>query len=421
MSRRNPKLSDDVLAKALEAKESGTSVSQLARDLGVARASIRDALLAFERRMTAAAEPGVETHDDGSLTVTSELMDEVAAGTMTDEKMLRHFGHDIDDYLIPRRRVGTWGSVSNPSFQYRLDMVPKSSLILPLTGTEVYPPAPKAAFSDDGDGQRVMLLSDPHAPFHDRGLWGCALEMIRDYKPERIVFTGDGPNWHSISEHSQNEQWRRDTVQLGIDAFGQMLAEARDAAGDDCQIDYIEGNHDARIHRYARKRAENLLGIKPYGSDVPALSLRGLLPIDRFGINLVENYPHGKVFLNKNLAIEHGDQTSNSTGENALNKLARSVGQGHSHRFRMTYRTEHDTPDGALFRTRVAFEGGCLCQLHEGLDHAKDANWHQGLMFGTVWEDGDFAVAPAIYAPGRLLLPDGKRYRATVGPDGEAL
>jgi len=93
-----------------------------------------------------------------------------------------------------------------------------------------------------------------------------------------------------------------------------------------------------------------------------------------------------------------------------LTELTGSTLQGHSHRISLNYRTSHHPDDGT--ETRLAGECGCMCEIEGGLDYAKAPNWNQGFMLVKTWPNDDFAVAPAVYFPGRLLIPDGRRYEA---------
>jgi len=64
--------------------------------------------------------------------------------------------------------------------------------------------------------------------------------------------------------------------------------------------------------------------------------------------------------------------------------------------------------------TRLAGECGCACQIGDGLGYitGASADWQNGFGIVKTWSDHDFTVAFGIYLPGRLLLPDGRRFVA---------
>jgi hypothetical protein len=70
-----------------------------------------------------------------------------------------------------------------------------------------------------------------------------------------------------------------------------------------------------------------------------------------------------------------------------------------------TYKTKHDPID-----VKLAVQAGTMAKIDEGLGYASEPDWQQGFVYGHTWGKKDFALAPAIYVKGRLLLPDGRRY-----------
>lgn len=93
-----------------------------------------------------------------------------------------------------------------------------------------------------------------------------------------------------------------------------------------------------------------------------------------------------------------------------LTELSGSTLQGHSHRLSLTYRTAHHPDDGT--ETRLAGQCGCACEIDDGLGYSNCPDWQNAAMLVRSWPDEDFTVAPIVYLPGRLLLPDGRRYEA---------
>jgi len=141
--------------------------------------------------------------------------------------------------------------------------------------------------------------------------------------------------------------------------------------------------------------------------------LRRLLHLDKLHVEYVEgDWDRVKKRIGRRVTSLHGYSTSKNPGAKILTDLSGSTLQGHSHRLSLTYRTTHHHDDGV--ETRLAGEAGCACEIGDGLGYsnASVADWQNGFLIVKTWPDDDFTVTPAIYLPGRLLIPDGRRYEA---------
>ena len=179
----------------------------------------------------------------------------------------------------------------------------------------------------------------------------------------------------------------------------------------DAVIRFKRGNHSERLRHLIIDNARGLHNVTPADETTPALSLERLLHLDKLHIEYIDvEWDQAKTLLSPKLAARHGFSTAKNAGDKMLSSLTRSTVQGHSHRLSLTMRTEHDDDPDEPTSTRLAAEVGCMCEIHEGLGHAVDPNWQQGLMMVHIWPDGDFHLTPYFYVPGRLLGP-GKRYQ----------
>jgi hypothetical protein len=148
---------------------------------------------------------------------------------------------------------------------------------------------------------------------------------------------------------------------------------------------------------------------------VPALSLQRLLRLDELGVTYHDEQPWDRskitVLDNHRLAARHGLSTTRNATKKALTDLGGSTALGHSHRLSVEYRTTWHPESGA--ETRLAAEAGCACEIEDGLGYISGGqpDWQQGFLIAkSHLPSDDFTVATAIYLPGRLLLPDGRRY-----------
>lgn len=417
--KKKTKLSDDQVAEVISAvgdDNNPATVAGEARRLGVARSTLRNAIESFERRSTERHEPGVEEEADGAITVTSDPLT-VAGVELTEDALLRQYGLDPDEHEVVRKRLNFWGSDSDPHFQLRLDAIPKQLLVLPEPARE-WLPAPNPVPRDDG-GYGVVIVADYHAPHYNRGLHETSLQFMRDYDPQLLLNLGDLGDFTSISRHRERPRLVQHVNDCIVEG-GSILRSQREALPD-AEMVLLPGNHDDRIQHAIIDNNRNLLGVRGIADDYDALDLRRLWDLDPIHVEMVdEDWDRAKFHINDNLSAIHGSRTTKTAGEDMLNKLVRSVVQGHSHRMRFTYRTQHDDPRGGV-RTRCAVECGTMAQLSGSLGYGDEENWQQGFVYGTVWPDGQFALAPAMYVNNTLLLADGTRYRSTVDEFGVPL
>lgn len=411
------KLSDNQVAEVITAlADTPATVTSEAKRLGVARSTLRDAMERFERQTTTRHEPGVDEADDGAVTVTSDPLT-VAGRELTEDALLRQYGLDPAAHEIVRKRVNFWGSDSDPHYQLRLDAIPKSLLVLPEPDRD-WLPAPNPVPREDG-GYGIVIVADYHAPHYNRGLHETSLQMMRDFDPQLVLNLGDLGDFTSISRHRERPRLVQH-VNDCIVGGGSILRDTR-AAVPDARMVLLPGNHDDRIQHALIDHMRDMLGVRGYSDEYDALDLRRLWDLDPIHVEMVdEDWDRAKFHVNDNLSAIHGTRTTKTAGEDMLNKLVRSVVQGHSHRMRFTYRTQHDDPKND-FRTRVAVECGTMAQLSGSLGYGDEENWQQGFVYGTIWPDGQFALAPAMYVNNTLLLADGTRYRASVDEFGTPL
>jgi len=334
----------------------------------------------------------------------------------TPQKLMKRLGLDPEKFEITNVKVrgGHWGKPDDPNSQIRLEVsvrpIPEPFKFPDVTSWKPIP-KPKKAKRAKGEPQKVIVLSDQHAPFHHKANHRLLCAFLEDEQPDRIICAGDLLDFPDISRHRTIPGDRFDaTVNECLQAGYELLADYRDAAPS-AQIDLIPGNHDVRLAHKVIDQAERLWDIRAAGDDVPALSLQKLLHLERLHINYVDeaDWKRAKVQINSRLTVRHGHSTKKHPGPTLLQNLSGSTIQGHSHRASSYYSTAHG-PDGPEFR--VAAETGCLCEIEDGLGYATEADWQPGFLRVLTWGE-DFLISNCMFLtdPDRLLIPDGRRYQ----------
>lgn len=355
--------------------------------------------------------PGVESHDDGTATVISER--DLPKG-WTPEQILTEAKVDPAEHVVQRVRINRWGTEGDPKYQVRVDVVPKRALIAIPDPGEWKAPKPRKNPKRKAGREVGIVCGDHHAPHHDERLHKLFLEVLAQVQPDFIEINGDLLDFATISRHRESVSGEyNESINECLRAGFEILADYR-AAAPNARIRLKRGNHDERLHYAVIDQVPGLKGITAADDEVPALSLRNLLHLDRLHIEYVdEEWSLAKTRITPKLTVRHGTSTAKNAPEEMLNKLAHSSIQGHTHRLSWRARTEwDDASEHEPFTVRGAFEHGTMATLQGGLGYIPggEPQWQNGFLMVHTWPDGRFTVAPAVYVPGCLLMPDGERY-----------
>jgi len=243
-------------------------------------------------------------------------------------------------------------------------------------------------------------------PTHDTLAVDMFIDMIKRVKPATIVLLGDNLDLPEFGKYRQHPSFQL-TTQMTIDYAGEMCARIRDAAGPDCEIIWLEGNHEARLVNHIIDNARAAFGIKRSGStsEWPVLSVPFLLRLDELEIKYLSGYPSNHFWLTPNLRFIHGYsvKSKGSTAHMYLNDEKVSVIYGHIHRNELAYQTRIDYDGTAVI---MAASPGCLARVDgyvpsmkqgfdlDGRPVVSPENWQQGLAVVDYHEDGRFDYKP---------------------------
>jgi predicted phosphodiesterase len=328
--------------------------------------------------------------------------------------LMRRRGIDPDDWTVTAASMTEWGrdpDTGEPFQRLKVDVrrrLELANLLVPEPLAPVRPPAPATAT----DRPRVgFLVSDFHAPYHDEGLLACFIAMCDDVRFDFGVFAGDTIDLPTPSRHRRNLAWDATPQACIRSGYSDILAPVRDVLPD-ADLELVVGNHDVRLRNWLLEREPALADLCPGDSDVPALSMRNLLALDKLHIRANEplgEYGDSSVVVCRNLAVTHGERTGKYNAvDDELASYGHSIAFGHTHRKRTAYMTRWDM-DGASCHVGVNL--GCMCVIEGGLGYYRRPNWQQGFGVVTVWPDGRFHIEHADYVNGSLMWRD-RRYDA---------
>lgn len=269
--------------------------------------------------------------------------------------------------------------------------------------------------------KETLVFGDAQIPFGDARAMKLAQMAVRELMPDNVVFVGDMIDLPTQSKYDQRPEWAG-TTQSAIDELHAFYAQIRVDAPN-AAIHAVHGNHEQRLDNYVRRNAGEVLGLRRANMEheLAVLSLRYLLRYEDLGINAVDGYPNGTLWLEDNLKFVHGTNTKKG-GANAAKYLAEeseTTIYGHSHRQELAFKT---IPTREGYNRIAAASPGALCSIDgtvPGFNHTVDSeghvikkaeDWQQGLL--QVHHEGQYHVITPVIFDERGMILNGKRYDA---------
>lgn len=246
--------------------------------------------------------------------------------------------------------------------------------------------------------ERVFLLPDVHAPYHDRRAFGCALRVIASGKYSQVVCLGDFDDFHAVSSHPKSAAAR-----LGFESEVQGCNAAWDQLDAACKAGKVrkkrmlEGNHETRLERMIMAMAPELRTFVDW---------RDMMHLDKRRWDVT---PYKESIWLGKLRLSHD---FGRAGVNAAREACRDVGEsvafGHTHRLQVHYQGTVSGP------RHVGATLGWLGDP-EAIDYRhKDAVRRDSIHgFGTVdvLRSGEFWLQPVAIVDGRCIV-DGQLFTA---------
>ncbi len=237
-------------------------------------------------------------------------------------------------------------------------------------------------------------------PTQDEGALDIALAIVRAAKPDVVILAGDNLDFPELSRFRLAPPFVQ-TTQATVDRAGLLLAQLRAAAGPECEIVWLAGNHEERLPNYILDNARAAFGLRAANQpdSWPLLSVPALLRTDDHAVTYRPGYPASEHWINDRLRVVHGHKvrSGGSTAHAYLNEERVSTLFGHVHRREWAERTRA-TRGGS--RTILAASPGCLARTDgrvpstkggidlDGLPVSITEDWQQGVAV-VDFQDGD--------------------------------
>lgn len=239
---------------------------------------------------------------------------------------------------------------------------------------------------------RILAFSDIHAPFHDRRAIELACEVVKEVKPQAIVYIGDAIDFYAVS-HFDKDPRRLLGLQEEIDAFQAVDRQVASVAGPDIRRYLLLGNHEIRLERY--------LWQHPEFSQLRGVQFDALIGLDQDfkpipGLQIVReeiNWRNRFIFTHGTIVRKWGAYSAKAE----LDKFSISGCSGHTHRVGMTVETTR-------IGSRMWAEIGCLAELNP--EYCRNPNWAHGmgLLNVSLTEADFFQFAPICFSKNQTIV-----------------
>ena len=273
------------------------------------------------------------------------------------------------------------------------------------------PARPKTVSKRSSSVERWLIGSDFHAPKQHEPSCEIFYQMIEYLNPDRIYLLGDILTLDNFSRYDKIPDaplWIEDVAQAGI-----VLNNIAQAAADDTQLYWLEGNHEQRLRKHLIRHDPWLYG----HLNVPKLFT---LTNNNTAINAVNRYNYiedNEVFYDDlNLVLKHGNKVrkhSGVSGRAELEILWLSVVVGHCHRLALVKRSSGRS---RYKDEQVAFavETGCMCDYDQYYIEGHTTDWQHGFSVLTIdrSDETPFIDPSSVEIKNGKALFEGKIFRA---------
>lgn len=260
--------------------------------------------------------------------------------------------------------------------------------------------SPQKPAKHDPDWKTAVIFPDAQRPFADKAAVNVAMQILTDVQAEngvdRIIHLGDDLDLPEFGKHRTAPDAMGSLAEALNDQYQNHALER--AICPDAEIDYLAGNHEARLTNWLVDNAPQIIGLRRAGEsgEQPVLSIPFLCRLDELDVNYIDPYPEGEVWLNSHFRAIHGTIVKGAKGGTAAGYLTKgdvSTVYGHIHRSELLYQTRH-TFNGP--RTYLAGSPGCLCDISGSVPSTRSgitAEGKQGMRGTEDWQNGIWVVS----------------------------
>lgn len=176
--------------------------------------------------------------------------------------------------------------------------------------------------------ERILIIPDTHAPFHNKRSWNLMLKVAQDIKPDRIIHLGDMADFYAISFFKKNPLRIKKYRLVDEIAITNACFDDLDSLGAKYKH-FISGNHEARWDRHLLEHSPELI-------DLPGMTIPDLFRLKSRGWSFTpykKELRIGKIYYNHDLDKCGATAHISARGEYQSNSVI-----AHTHHMGLSYR-----------------------------------------------------------------------------------
>ena len=243
--------------------------------------------------------------------------------------------------------------------------------------------------------RRAVVIPDQHAPIQDIKAVNCALQIIKEAKPDTFINLGDVGEWESVSSHKYKRrkqpplEFILPEIDKDIEGTNKMIDqfdEVLDSVG--CKERFIlSGNHDLWLDSFVESH--------PF---LEQYTFRNACRWDERGY---EYRTYNEVLTLGKLSFIHGAYTGPTHAKKHLESYGTNILYGHTHdlqRFSMTR-----LRDGGI----SSWSLGCLKDMSSAKNtwlRGRLHNWNHAVAVIDWFKNGNFTVQVVEIVKGKAVF-----------------
>jgi len=240
-----------------------------------------------------------------------------------------------------------------------------------------------------------ILLPDIHHPHHSKPCLNLVNQLIKDIKPDYLIYQGDQLNMDTLCHWNEDKQREMEGKRLlsEYEAFDREILKPHEKlTGPKCKKVWLIGNHEYWVEKYLDNHPgfegiiepENYLKLKARGFEI---------------IKFNDIYKIGK------LNVIHGYYTNQYHAAKTVTAFEGNVVYAHAHTSQeFTKTTPRDIKD---FHSATSLP--CLCDLNPDYMKNRPSSWVNGFGVVYVLPNGNFNLYRVIIADNSFVF-NGKHY-----------
>lgn len=287
---------------------------------------------------------------------------------------------------IVRYHIGSFGDANRKkSIMLKQGDVVKKTLEIPKSWGKK-----RAFYKIPKIYNKVGIISDMQAPFHDEDACEIALNYLVNAGINALFINGDAIDFYHLSFFQKDARQRNFKKELSV--CRNLLAWIRGKVGDIPIFYNLDANHENRYERYMKEKAPELLSTEEF-------MIEDLLKLRDFNITPIRGFDHvkiGKLPIVHGHTVFRGTQSPASPARTVYMKMKKSCLASHCHQDSKYTITDMDG------KVISCYTIGCLMNIECVEYNQHGHNYMHGFAIVETQENGNYSVQTKMIINGQV-------------------